>query len=83
MQSIVNNIENNGEDNRSVATDNDRHSLHSNWSELTNEEVEYSKLKNEISVDASASNASVGEAIHTTKHPAKKESNKEYCLGAL
>ena len=36
MQTIVNNIENNGEDNRSLATDNDtdRHSMHSNWSDL-------------------------------------------------
>ena len=57
MQSIVNNIENNGENNRSVATDNDRHNMHSNWSEFINEEVDYSKLKNEINVDASASNA--------------------------
>ena len=44
-QTIVNNIEKNGEDNRSVATDNDsdRNSMHSNWSELitVNEEAKY------------------------------------------
>ena len=74
MQTIVNNIENNGEDNRSVATDNDsdRHSIHSNWSEFINEEAEYSKLKNEINVDASTSNASLGETVHTTNTQPRK-----------
>ena len=46
MQTIVNNMENNGEENRSVATDNnsDRDSMHSNWSKLIaiNEEAKYS-----------------------------------------
>ena len=83
MQSIVNNIENNSEDNRSVATDNDRHSMHSNWNEFINEEAKYSKLKNEINVDASASNASIGEAVHTTNGPTKKEGSEKYCLGAI
>ena len=70
MQTIVNNIENNGEEYRSVATDNDSNkaSVHSNWSKLMaiNEEAEYSKLKSEINVNASTSNASLGEAVKTT-----------------
>ena len=46
-QTVMNNMENDGEENKSVATDSDRDSMHSNWSELisVNEEVEYSKLK--------------------------------------
>ena len=47
MQTIMNNMENNGEENRSVARDNnsDRDSMHSNWTKLIaiNEEAEYSK----------------------------------------
>ena len=40
-------MENEGEENKSVVTDSDRDSMHSNWSELmsVNEEAEYSKLK--------------------------------------
>ena len=47
MQTIINNMENNGDEYKSVATDSDRDSMHSNWSELiaVNEEAEYSKLK--------------------------------------
>ena len=44
MQTIVNNIKNNGEDSRSVVTDNDsdRNSVHYNWSKFIsgNEESE-------------------------------------------
>ena len=84
MQTIVNNIENNGEDNRSVATDNDsdRNSVHSNWSEFitVNEEAEYSKLKNEMNVDASTSNAFLGEAVHTTNAQPRKKAVKNIVL---
>ena len=46
----MNNMENEGEENKSVLTDSDRNSIHSNWSKLmsVNEEVEYSKLKGGI-----------------------------------
>ena len=84
MQTMVNNIENNGEDNRSVATDNDsdRNSVHSNWSKAitVNEEAEYSKLKNEMNVDASASNASLGEATHITNTQPRKRAVKNIVL---
>ena len=84
MQTIVNNIENSGEDNRSVATDNDsdRNSMHSNWSKIitVNEEAKYSKLKNEMNVDASASNASLGEAAHTTNVQPRKKAVKNIVL---
>ena len=69
MQTIVNNMDNNAEENRSVATDNDsdRDSMHSNWSELMaiNEEAEYSKLKSWMNVNAYTSNASLAEAVKT------------------
>ena len=41
MQTIMNNMENDGEENKSVATDSDRDSVHSNWSKLisVNEEA--------------------------------------------
>ena len=70
MQTLVNDIENNGEENRSVAMDNDsdKASVHSNWSKLItiNEEAKYSKLKSEMNVNASTSNPSLGEAVKTT-----------------
>ena len=46
-QTIINNVENEGKDNKSVSTDSDRNSVPSNWSELVSvdEEVEYTKLK--------------------------------------
>ena len=80
MQTILNNMENNGEENRSVATDNnsDRDSMHSNWSKLVaiNEEAEYSKLKSEMNVNASTSNASLGEAVKTTITQPRKRAVK-------
>ena len=65
MQTIMNNMENEGEENKSVLTDSDRNSVHSDWSKLmsVNEEVEYSKLKGGLNVDASTSNAALGEAM--------------------
>ena len=56
--------------------DSDRNSLHSNWSKFitVNEEAEYSKLKSEMTVNASTSNASLGEAVKTTvTQPRKRE----------
>ena len=46
-QTIINNVENEGEENKSVSADSDKNSVHSNWSELVSvdEEVEYTKLK--------------------------------------
>ena len=81
-QTIVNNIENNGEDNRSVATDNDsdRHGVHSNWSEFITEEAENSKLKNVMNVDASISTASLREAVHTTNAQPRKRPVKNIVL---
>ena len=84
MQTIVNNIENNGGDNRSVPTDNDsdRNSMHSNWSKFitVNKEAEYSKLKNEMNVNASTSNASLGEVVHTTNTQPRKKAVKNIVL---
>ena len=45
-----------------------------------NEEAEYSKLKNEINVDASTSNASLGEAVHTTNAQPRKRAVKNIVL---
>ena len=84
MQTIVNNIENNGEDNRLVVTDNDndRNSMHSNWSKFitVNEEAEYSKLKNEMNIEASTSNASLGKAVNTTIAQPRKRAVKNIVL---
>ena len=84
MQTIVNNIENNGEENRSMATDNDsdKASVHSNWSKLIaiNEEAEYSKLKGEMNVNASTSNASLGEAVKTMIAQPRKRAVKNIVL---
>ena len=84
MQTMVNNMENNGEENRSVATDNnsDRDSMHSNWSKLIaiNEEAEYSKLKSEMNVNASTSNASLGEAVKTMITQPRKTAVKNIVL---
>ena len=65
MQTIINNMENEAEENISVSTDSDRNSMHPNWSQLmsVNEEVKYSKLKGRLNVDASTSNAFLGEAM--------------------
>ena len=80
----MNNIENNGEENRSVATDNnsDRDSVHSNWSKLIaiNEEAKYSKLKGEMNVKASTSNTSLGEAVKTTTAQSRKRAVKNIVL---
>ena len=82
MQTIMNNMENEGEENKSVSTDSDRNSMHSNWSELisVNEEVEYSKLKGGLNVDASTSNASLGEAMKTTLTQPRKRAVKNIVL---
>ena len=84
MQTIVNNIENNGEDNRSVATDNDsdKASMHSNCSKLipVSEEAVYSKLKSEINVNASTSNASLGEPVKTMIAQPRKRAVKNIVL---
>ena len=77
-------MENNGEENRSVATENnsDRDSMHSNWSKLiaVNEEAEYSKLKSEMNVNASTSNASLGEAVKTMIAQPRKRAVKNIVL---
>ena len=60
MQTIINNMDNDGEENKSVKTDSDRDNMHPNWSKLisVNEEAKYSKLKSGMNVNASTSNAS-------------------------
>ena len=81
---MVNNMENNGEENRSVARDNDsdRNSMHSNWSEFiaVDEEAEYSKHKSEMNVNASTSNASLGEAVKTMITQPRKRAVKNIVL---
>ena len=81
-QTVMNNMENDGEENKSVVTDSDRDSVHSNWSKLisVNEEAEYSKLKNGMNVNASTSNASLGEAVKTTLAQPRKRAVKNIVL---
>ena len=75
MQTIMNNMENDGDESKSVATDSDRDNVHSNWSELMpiNEEVEYSKLKCGMNVNASTSN---GEPVKTMLAQPRKRAVK-------
>ena len=77
-------MENNSEENRSVATDNDsdRNSMHSNWSKLiaVSEEAEYSKLISEMNDNASTSNASLEEAVKTAIIQPKKRPVKNIVL---
>ena len=70
----MNNVENEGEENKSVSTDIDRNSMHSNWCKLVSvdKEVEYSKLKSGLNVGASISNTSLGEAMKTPFVPIRK-----------
>ena len=78
MQTIINNVENEGEENKSEPTESDRNSMHSNWSKLisVNEEVEYSKLKSGLNADVSTSNASLGEAMKKTLAQPRKRAVK-------
>ena len=64
-QTIINNVENEGEEIKSVSTDGDRNSVHSNWSKLVSvdKEVDYANLNNIQNIGASMSNAPSGEAI--------------------
>ena len=73
-QTIINNVENEGEEIKSVSTDSDRKSVHSNWSKLisVDEEVEYTKLKSELNIGTSTSNDSSGEAMKELLIPLKK-----------
>ena len=82
MQTVMNNVENEGEENKSELTDSDRNSMHSNWSELMsiNEEVEYSKLKGGLNIDAFTSNASLGEALKTMLTQPRKRTVKNIVL---
>ena len=75
-------MENEGEENKSVSTDSDRNSVHSNWSELVpvDEEVEYTKLKSGLNIGASTSNASLGEAMKKLLIPQKKKAVKNIVL---
>ena len=82
-QTIINNVENEGEENKSVSTDSDRNGVHSNWSKLVSvdEEVEYTKLKSGLNIGASTSNASLGEAMKKLLIPLKKKVVKNIVLG--
>ena len=82
MQTIMNNMDNDDEENKSVKTDSDRDSMHSNWSEIisVNEEAKYSKLKSGMNVNASTSNASLGEAVKTTLAQSRKRAVKNIVL---
>ena len=70
-QTIVNNIDNNAEENKAEATDNesnrdnDRDSIHSNWSKLMT-------VKSGMNINASTSNASLGEAVKINAQPRKR-----------
>ena len=81
-QTIINKVENEGKENKSVSTDSNRNSVHSNWRKLVSvdEEVEYTKLKNGLNIDASTSNASLGEAMKKPLIPQKKKAVKNIVL---
>ena len=81
-QTIINNVENEGEENKSVLIDSDRNSVHSNWNELVSvgKEVEYTKLKSGLNIGASTSNASSGEAMKKLLVPPKKKTVKNIVL---
>ena len=70
-QTIVNNMDNNAEGNKAEVTDNDsdrdrdRDSIHSNWSELMT-------VKSGMNINASTSNASLGEAVKINAQPKKR-----------
>ena len=70
-QTIVNNIDNNTEENKAEVADidsdihSDRDSIHSNWSELMT-------VKSEMNINASTSNAFLGEAIKVNAQPRKR-----------
>ena len=70
-QTIVNNIDNNTEENKAEVADidsdidSDRDSIHSNWSKLMT-------VKSEMNINASTSNASLGEAIKVNAQPRKR-----------
>ena len=72
----------NGKENKSVMTDSDRESVHSNWSELiyVNEEAEYSKLRGGMNVNACTSNASLEEAAKATLTQSRKRAVKNIVL---
>ena len=69
-QTIVNNIDNNAEENKAEVPDNDsnrdsdRDSIHFNWSEIMT-------VKSGMNLNASTSNASLGEAIKVNAQPRK------------
>ena len=66
-QTIVNNVGNNVEENKAEVTDNDsdRDSIHSNWSKLMT-------VKSGMNINASTSNASLGEAVKINAQPQKR-----------
>ena len=67
---------------KSVSTDSDRSSVHSNWSELASAdvEVEYTKLRSGLKIGASTSNASSREAMKKLLIPLKKKAVKTIAL---
>ena len=70
-KTIVNNMDNNAEENKVEATDNDsnrdsdRDSIHFNWSKLMT-------VKTGMNINASTSNASLGEAVKLNAQPRKR-----------
>ena len=70
-QTIVNNMDNNVEENKAEVTDNDsdrnsdRDSVDSNWSKLMT-------VKSGMNINASTSNASLGEAVKINAQPRKR-----------
>ena len=70
-QTIVNDIHNNTEESKAEVADidsdidSDRDSIHSNWSELMT-------VKSEMNINASTSDASLGEAIKVNAQPRKR-----------
>ena len=78
----MNNVENKGEENKSVSTDSDTNSVHSNWSKFVSvdEEVECTKLKSGLNIGTSACNASLGEAMKKLLVSPRKKAVKNIIL---
>ena len=82
-QTIINNAENEGEETKSVSTDSERNSVHSDWSELlsVDKEAEHVKTRSGVNVGiTTTSNVSTGEAMKKLLIPSMKKTVKNIIL---
>ena len=82
-QTIINNVENEGKKTKSVSTNSERNSVHSNWSKLLSmdKEVEYAKTRSRLNIGmAIMSNASTEDAMKKPLIPLMKKTVKNIVL---